>query len=65
MWIMRYSDGRGHLVFSIACMVFCLVLVLFQSDATVKGLAISVVTLIVAYWFTGKATGDKEPPTVV
>lgn len=59
----KYSNGWGHLIFSLVCIVFCVIVVLDNTaDVTIKGLAVSVVTLLVGYWF---GSGSKQPPTIL
>lgn len=52
MNLMKYSNGLGHLIMSLACTVVGVALMLAPgTDATTKGIGASLVMTVQGYWF--------------
>lgn len=58
--ILKYSNGWGHVIMSVASMATAVILLL-QHDATLNGLAIGIITTVEGYWFvTSSANTMKQ-----
>lgn len=59
----KYSNGWGHVIVTICSLVFCCVLLLTTTDGNVQGLAITMATLLIGYWFgSDRARFEKKKP---
>lgn len=52
MNILKYSNGFGHLLMSIICLICGVALVLFENgNATIQAIGIGLITTVSGYWF--------------
>lgn len=49
--ILKYTNGRGHLIMSVLLLIVGLALVLFSGDATTKGIGITLILTVQGAWF--------------
>ena len=47
---LKYTNGVGHLIMSILMTVAALLLVLFPTDATIKGVGVTLILSVQAAW---------------
>lgn len=52
MNLLKYTNGMGHLLMSIVCMIAGIVLILYpNTDATTKGVGIGMLITVQSAWF--------------
>jgi len=51
MNLLRYTNGMGHLIMSILSTITGLCLVLAPTDATTKGIGVTLIMTVQGYWF--------------
>lgn len=49
--LLKYTNGTGHLVMSLACLVVGLCLVLFSPDAGTKATGTTIILTVFGAWF--------------
>lgn len=62
-FLKEYSNGWGHVAVTFMVFIFATLVVLVSHDAALNGLVISIVTLLVGYWFgSSRSMTRPEPP---
>jgi hypothetical protein len=58
-FLQKYSNGWGHLIMSLAIIACCMIMLLFNADVAIHEFSLSIITLIVGYWFGSSATAIR------
>ncbi len=57
--LLRYSNGWGHLIMSIALLATGIILILIR-DATTTGIGIGLISTVAGYWFISSSANAQQ-----
>lgn len=62
-FLSNYSNGWGHVIITVAFLIFVAIVLIFADyDKDLTTLMVSVITLMIGYWFgSSKAMYDQRP----
>jgi len=60
--MLQFSNSWGHLIITVLMVIAGVILILFSTDGTIRGLAVGLITTACGYWFAGTAAHPTPPP---